>query len=1252
MRNFFATLAIVFITTFAAFAQTNTGRLNGTVSGPDGVLPGANITVTDDKTGREFSAVSSGQGGFVIPQLDSGTYTVKVSANGFKTAVRTNVIVNIGQEYTLEVALELGAVSESVTVTAGEDLVNSTSAELSRNISERQIKELPLNGRNPLALIQLQAGTSSNPNQGTAINGFRTSSSNIVQDGINVQDNFIRSNATDFSPGRASVGNVEQFTITTQAGADRGFGGPQIELVTPRGQNKFRGEAFAFNRNSKFGANSFFNNAAGRFTATSPLVVAGLRKVGELVAPRAFLNRNQFGGSVSGPIVKNKLFFFGYYEGLRLRTEGGRVTTTLTSSARTGLFTYIDNAGVTRQVNLFNLGAPVPGTNPPTGINSVISSRFLSKLPAGNTIEAGDGLNTTGYRFNVKSLTDRDQATTRIDYDINGRNSINGVYDYSKEDNLRSDIDTTFNITPTVTQPAINKRMALAWTTSIGSNFTSQTRGGFFFSTPTFTRLEANPSEFYAVPLITNPEVTFQNQGRAVRTYNFQNTSDYIWGNHSFRFGGQFQKVRINSFNDAGIVSTYTIGTGTATPVLTSLFTNATAFPGGISTAQRNTANALYALLGGIVTAGTKSFNATSQDSGFVSGATQRRIFTNNVIAGFFQDQWRVVPNFTLTLGLRYDLYGALRSENGLALEPVIANGRNPVEAILDPAGRYQFVGGNAGKKNQFWKTDKNDFSPVINFAYSANGGENSIGKFFLGKEGATVLRGGFRFSYVNDEAVRAPDNALLGNQGLAVASSALSGGAAALNDRVGTSLSPIPTPVFNNNRSFLDNNTAAFTNFGTVFAVDPNLQTPRVMEYNIGIQRELGNNLALEVRYVGSRSKNLWRTVDYNQVDIRSNGFAADFNRARSNFLLCAATTGCATGGGFNAAIPGSQVLTVFPNLASGGLLTNGTITGQLQAGTPADLAIVYIQNALAGTVRFVPNLSTGVANVLENGAFTRYNSLQVELRRRFAQGLDLQANYTFSKTLTNGQGTAQTRVEAFLDNQNRALDVSRADFDQTHVFNLNALYELPFGKGKRFLNQGGIVNQIFGGWQATTIVRLGSGSPITITDARGTLNRAGRSGRQTALTSLSKSELKKLFGTFKTANGVFFINPTAIGRNADGSLQPGQTGRGANGFGTTPFTGQVFFNNAPGQTSGLERAFLNGPTFFNWDASLIKDIRFTETVKLQIRAEAFNLTNRANLLPAQFLDINGTNFGRITATPNGGGSARVVQFGARFLF
>jgi hypothetical protein len=351
-----STLLLLCLLVFAGltgFAQSNTGRLVGTVTSADGgIVPGAAVTITDLKTNRERTVTVNQEDVFTAPQLEVGVYTVKVAVAGFKTFTASDVKIDVGREYSLSVTLEVGRVEDAVTIAAGADVLNATTAELSNTFSQKQIQELPLNGRNPLNLLALQPGVSANTAQGSSINGLRTSFTNITRDGLNIQDGFIRSNATDFAPGRPSVDDTSEFTVVTQnAGADQN-GGAQVRLVTPRGESKFHGALFEFNRNSKFTANDFFSNRAGW-------------KV-------PFLNRNNFGGKLGGPLpiprfgqggpglIRDKGFFFFSYEGLRQRSQSLRDRTILTESARNGVFTYNDNSNVRRTVNILSL---VPSIN-------------------------------------------------------------------------------------------------------------------------------------------------------------------------------------------------------------------------------------------------------------------------------------------------------------------------------------------------------------------------------------------------------------------------------------------------------------------------------------------------------------------------------------------------------------------------------------------------------------------------------------------------------------------------------------------------------------------------------------------------------------------------------------------------------------------------------------------------------------------------------------------------------------------------
>jgi hypothetical protein len=356
-----------------------------------------------------------------------------------------------------------------------------------------------------------------------------------------------------------------------------------------------------------------------------------------------------------------------------------------------------------------------------------------------------------------------------------------------------------------------------------------------------------------------------------------------------------------------------------------------------------------------------------------------------------------------------------------------------------------------------------------------------------------------------------------------------------------------------------------------------------------------------------------------------------------------------------------------------NGGVLPTNSLGALVLTGQIAELAWQQIvlgnipnpntNPVPSGALRslFLRNPNAGVVNLLQNGGKYYYNAGVFELRRRFVNGFTFQGNYTFSKELTDAIGTGQTRVEPFLDNANPKLDYTRADYDQTHVFNVNAIYELPFGKGRRWLNNTGWLDYVVGGWQLGLVMRTASGSPITFTDARGTLNRTGRSGRQTAFTTLSLKDLRKNIGIYRTPCGIYFVNPAVININqanlAAGNCSalnqgvPAGTTPGAasSGFGQPTFPGQIFFNNGPNQTGNLRRAVVNGPWYTSADISLLKNFRIREGVTFQIRGEAYNFTNTPYFAPGQFIDINSTSFGRVTGLAVG---ARVIQFAGRLTF
>jgi hypothetical protein len=381
----------------------------------------------------------------------------------------------------------------------------------------------------------------------------------------------------------------------------------------------------------------------------------------------------------------------------------------------------------------------------------------------------------------------------------------------------------------------------------------------------------------------------------------------------------------------------------------TALFTS-------ISSTDLARANALRYTLAGIVGAASRSFYFQGAD-GFVAGAPRRNAFKFNVYAGYFSDQWRLRPNLTLNWGVRYELYTPLTDPNLVNLEPRITNAADPIASLLDENVQIQVLGGNAGKAGQYHKADKNNFGPNVSFAYSPRFDDGVLGS--ITKD--MVIRGGFRVGYNNDEYVRSTDNATLNNAGLGgVTVNARNGNSNALASSLSNiapfngaiSFATPAVPVFP--RSFADN---ATTFAETISLVDPNLQLQQNLEYNLGVQRNIGFKSVLEVRYVGGLSNQMVRSIDYNQININGSGFFAEYQRARENCRLQGATLAPAgafdtrtfcTSAAYNAAIPGSQQLPLFTTFNS--LLTNSTILGLIRSGAVAELANVYLGNGLLG--------------------------------------------------------------------------------------------------------------------------------------------------------------------------------------------------------------------------------------------------------------------------------------------------------------
>ena len=482
--------------------------------------------------------------------------------------------------------------------------------------------------------------------------------------------------------------------------------------------------------------------------------------------------------------------------------------------------------------------------------------------------------------------------------------------------------------------------------------------------------------------------------------------------------------------------------------------------------------------------------------------------------------------------------------------------------------------------------------------------------------------------SYVNDQSILSPEILLEVNSGLQGFATDTG-----LGNRVSTGLPQIFVPDYHIPRTVSDNYLE--NPFNVTGMIDPNLRRPRVQQYSVGIQHELKGTV-LEARYVGNHVVGAYRAFDYNQVVINSNGFLPDFLRARSNGFLAQAAIG-SFNPAYNPSIQGSQPLTVFNKLTKGAL-TDPNAQYYLQTGEVGELATYYQVNSYNPTnaVPFFQNPNALGSDLLTNYSSSSYNSLQLELRRRTRSGLAFEANYTWSKVLSDADGDSQSRIQHFLDIANPKIERSRANFDLTHMIKANGYYQLPFGKGHKLSSR--LFNRVIGDWILGGTMVWQSGAPFSILSGRGTLNRYARSYYNGANTTLNKAQLDGVVKFQMTGNGPVIVAPSAL--NTDGT--------GVNIDGEANFQGQVFSNPAPGTLGGLQRRMFDGPWTFNTDLRLKKSIPITEAKKIEVAMDALNALNHATFWAGD-QNINDTYFGVLGYTFY---APRVVQFGVHYTF
>ena len=1305
MRNylprFVFVLVILALCSLPTFGQvTNSGSITGSVVDPHGaVVPNATVTVRNNATGLERTTTATDSGSFSVPQLPVGVYKVTIQAtSGFKKAEVTNVKVEIGTPATVNVTLELGSPQETVTVVGGGEVLQTQSATVGTTINGRQITELPFTSRDSLDLVLMLPGTATpaRPRSST-VDGLPKGALTITLDGVPDQDEGQKSGDGFFAYVRPRIDAIEEIQVTSAAvGADSaGDGAIQIKFNTKAGTSEYHGSGYWYHRNTWLNANYYFNNLAG--------------------LPRQLMILNQPGFRIGGPIMfphllksRNRAFFFVNYEEFRLPASTARTRNILSTSAATGVFKY----GTSGSVNLFTLAAS-------KGQTSTIDPTIASLLSAIRGSTSGGSINflnanQDSFSFNSPSTSLRKFTTTRFDFNLTKKHHLEEIWNYNVFVGTPDTLNNADNSFPGLLA-GVGGQNSLRWSNSVAlrstfkPNLVNELRFGYGDGGTVLFRPETGPGSYsylggYATSFTvfapggsstatTSPFATNSSSRNHTPAKVVVDNVSYVRGNHTFNFGGDVDQYNFWTFSLGRLVPSVTFGTDTTDPA-NSMFVAAN-FPGSASADLTNAA-ALYALLTARVTsvAASAFVSETTGKYTYLGDFTDRN--RQRTVGIYGQDSWRLKPNLTVNLGLRWQLQAPPVSLNSnyaqttyAGLFGVSGEGNLFKPGVTAPATVFTQV----QPKTHLYNTDWNNFAPSLGFAWSPNL-KSGLLRRVGGEPGQTVIRAGYSIAFVR-EGLSVVQSLFASNPGgilNATRSIALGNLTAGTLYRTPGALAPpvIPSaPAY----PLLTGTGYAATDAANGFL--PNLKTGYVHSWSFGIQRELTKDTVLEVRYVGNRGTDLWKQYNLNETNVIENGFLSEFKLAQANlkangganFRYSPTTAGtfplpiiAAYFGGFTnsqavnctaATTPSCATVYASANFASSTftslLLANnanarsfastlygnaGRRASAITAGLPSNL---FIAN---------PDLQGG-AFLVDNSGRTWYDSLQIELRRRLSKGLLLQGSYTFSKALSNMYASS-TGVNYQPDTlRNLALDRVESPWDLRHAVKASWIYELPFGRGHTFLsNANGLVDRLAGGWEVHGQARIQSGSAFSFGNVQ--------------LVGMTKQELQKSIVIRKVPTGsasVFYLPDDIIlnTRRANNVCFPGSTGCDANGF-TTSLGAPTGRYIAPANSNGCIQGYFGqcgfanlvmyGPRFSRFDISLVKKTKITETVNFELRTEFLNAFNNINFkIGSQSAEVtsvagfSGSTFGQtsnayqdLSTTNDPGG--RMVQIVVRLNF
>ncbi len=1229
----------------AAWAQQTGGSVSVIVlDASGGVVPGATLTLTDVATNEARTAVTQEQGNYAFVNLNFGQYKLTVTLQGFQTQT-FDVLVQSARTTDVKATLKTGGVAETVEVSGASPIVETSTNAINTTIDVKQIEDLPLAGRNIAQLSQLTAGYNGTWN---GLPSFAQSNSVDGTIGNTNRWRYQTLNSAQNTAVTPRLENIAEMVVSSdQIDMNQGFGSSSMTItyITRRGTNNFSGRLYEAYRSEAFDANNWNSSVE-----------------------KAKYHRNDFGASVGGPIFRDKLFFFGSMAALDIPGGALRTQTFLADDAKKGIFTYANGA----KANLFNIFAAANaanGTNYPASaaqINAMTSARIAdvdsyrqnAGVLSAPSVQPADP-NLRQWEWNRPNSNRTYYPTFRVDSNLSQNWRLNVSYNQTKLNAPNANADHWPGDGRGAGNISNNISTAVGLQTILSPNLINDFKGGYLYTAQSFG---INGSEgFYESPTINynygnyNDNYELPNS-RKQPIMSISNTMTWTKGAHMMKFGGNWYR-EVNQYWDPPegytIIGLSLVEGDPARDVLTKEALQAAAGPGAPvpTDAEWANARALYAMLSGRISGFTGRHAYVPGTGTYASGSTPNRsgvaFSTLDELMKswglFVQDQYRMKPNLTVNMGLRWDFVSPDIDRTGKyhSLTPQDVFGPTGVGDLFNPGpqsltGTLDPVYVAREASYGHWNVTP---QPSVGVAWTPRSGGSFVERMLGGDK--SVLRASYSFrrftmpqqfvwdygsSFANSFYQNFSANSnLSGAAGTFLPGSIALGQAGYLPKSCALSASApcyVYSPAQYSQVTHMKDYTFQSGNIA-VAGMKSDIRMPYASSWTVGIQRDLGARRALEVRYNGNITRNQWLASNINEVNIFENGFLDEFKNAQKNLAInqAAGVTSFA-----NLGRPGQVNLPIFT--ATGIAFNNAAAVNNLLNGQAGTLANTLATNRdfycrMVGTT-FEPcgptygagagypinfwranPFANGAATYMDDSGYSNYNGLQVEFRQRQWHGMSMNANYTLSKTYGVAAATDFQGIYTQFTLRDPLSSEAPAPTDRRHVVHVSGTYDLPFGNGRKWL-QDGVLDKIAGGWTVSTIVTFQSGTPFRITGNNNTFNNLRDGGL--VLNGVTQQDIQDRIGLyFDKAGLAYFLPPDWINQvKTDGSLTS---------------------NNVPGTWGDI--FYLHGPHQTFTDIGISKNVPITGSVRFKFQMEMLNAFNHPTFAQGT-TGLASTGFGR----------------------